>query len=167
MWGAIHLARDIGNSLLISASTGFLASLVAMGAAYVTARFRFRGRRFFLLSLAAFQTIPGVMLLLPLFAIVVLQTTLRVTLIGTYFRVILTYLAFVLPFASGLLVSYLSAIPVKLEEAGLVDGANRLRMVRHIVLPQAVPGIVVTFVFSFLLAWGDVLPGAMPCSPAY
>lgn len=158
MWGTINLARDIGNSLLISASTGVMATLVAMGAAYVTARFRFPGRRFFLLSLATFQTIPGVMLLLPLFAIiVVLQTALRVTLIGTYFTVIMTYLTFALPFASWLLVSYLAAIPMELEEAALVDGAGRLQVVRHIVLPLAVPGMVVTFVFSFLLAWGDVL----------
>ena len=158
MWSTINLARDIRNSVIISVSTGVLATIVALGAAYVIARFRFRGRRVFLLSLVTLQTVPGVMLLLPLFAIIVIiQSALSVTMIGQYYTVILTYMTFALPFACWLLLSYLGAIPVELEEAALVDGCTRMRVVRHVVFPLALPGMVVTFVFSFLLAWGDVL----------
>ena len=88
---------------------------------------------------------------------VIIQSALSVTMIGQYYTVILTYMTFALPFACWLLLSYLGAIPVELEEAALVDGCTRMRVVRHVVFPLALPGMVVTFVFSFLLAWGDVL----------
>lgn len=166
MWQTIHLARDIRNSLIISISTGVFATLVALGAAYVLSRFRFRGRKTFLLSLITMQTIPGVMLLLPLFVIIVIvQDALGTQLVGSYGTVILTYMTFALPFATWLLLSYMSNIPSELEEAGLVDGCTRLQVVRHIVFPLALPGMVVTFVFSFLLAWGDVLFASVLTSP--
>lgn len=158
MWSTIDLGHEIVNSLIISVCTGVFATVVALGTAYVIARFRFRGRRVFLLSLITLQTVPGVMLLLPLFAvIVIIQDVASVSMIGQYYTVILTYMTFALPFACWLLLSYLGAIPAELEEAALVDGGTRYQVLRLIVIPLATPGMVVTFVFSFLLAWGDVL----------
>ncbi|MCL6632271.1 MAG: carbohydrate ABC transporter permease [Alicyclobacillus herbarius] len=158
MWQTVHLGQGIRNSVIIAGITGLLATLVALGSAYVLARFKFRGRKTFMLSLITIQTIPSVMLLLPLFVIiVVIQDAISVHLVGRYFTVILTYLTFALPFACWLLYSYMSAIPVDLEEAGFVDGCTRLQALRHVVFPLLLPGMVVTFVFSFLLAWGDVL----------
>ncbi len=158
MWVTVPLAQDIFNSIIISGCTALLAAIVALLSSYVVSRFRFRGRKTFMLSLITMQTIPQVMLLLPLFVVlVIIQNTLGVRLIGQYGTVIVTYLTFALPFASWLLLSYMASIPIELEEAGQIDGCTRFQVLMKIVLPLILPGMVVTFVFSFLLGWSDVL----------
>ena len=87
---------------------------------------------------------------MPLF--IVLRT---VKLIDTYAGLILVYMLFNLPFAVWALLGYLNDIPFEVEEAALVDGCTRLQVVRHIVFPLAMPGIVVVFLFCFLFAWNE------------
>lgn len=158
MWTTISLAKNLKNSIVISAGTALLATAVALGMAYVLGRFRFRGRRTILYALITLQTIPGVMLLLPLFIVIAaLQDSLAVHLVGQYYTVILTYLTFALPFSAWLLLSYFHTLPKELEEAARIDGAGRWDVLRYVVFPLMLPGMVVTFVFSFLLAWNDVL----------
>lgn len=158
LWQTVDLGLYIRNSLIISVSTAAIATILALGAAYVLARFSFRGNTAFRLSLITLQTVPGVMLLLPLFVVyVAAQNTLHVTLVGQFPIVILTYMTFALPFAIWLMLSYVGGIPREMEESALVDGATRMGVLRHIVFPLALPGMVVTFVFSFLPSWGDVL----------
>ncbi|EPZ41852.1 carbohydrate ABC transporter permease [Alicyclobacillus acidoterrestris] len=167
MWQTVHLASDIKNSILIAGVTGICATVIALGAAYVIARFQFRGRKTFLYALVTMQTIPQVMMLLPLFVIfVIIQNAISVHLVGQYYTVIITYMTFALPFACWLLLSYMANIPVDLEEAGLMDGCTRLQVLRYVVLPLVLPGMVVTFVFSFLLAWSDVLFASVLTGPA-
>lgn len=158
MWQTVDLGTYIRNSVIISVSTAGLATLLALGAAYVLARFRFWGNTTIRLSLITLQTVPGVMLLLPLYIIyVALQNVLNITLVGHFPIVILTYMTFALPFAIWLMLSYVGGIPREMEESALVDGATHLGVLRYIVLPLSLPGMVVTFVFSFLPSWGDVL----------
>jgi ABC-type glycerol-3-phosphate transport system permease component len=158
MWQTINLARDLENSVIMSTGSGALATVLAAGAAYVLARFRFHGRSLFVYGLIMVQTVPSVMLLLPLFVVIVtIQNLLNVILVGQYYTVILTYMTFALPFATWLLLSYFGNIPLDLEEAALVDGATRYQVLTRVVLPLLLPGLVVAFVFSFLLAWSDVL----------
>jgi multiple sugar transport system permease protein len=159
MWSSASLAQGIVNSLIISGSASIIAVILAVGAAYVLTRFTFLGRRPYLYTLVGLQAVPGVMLLLPLFAVLawIQHAILHFQLIGTYEIVIVTYLTFALPFATWILVSYLGSIPLELEEAALVDGATRLRALWHVVVPLALPGMVVALVFSFLTGWNDVL----------
>lgn len=167
MWQTVDLGLYIRNSLLIAVCTGLCASFVALGAAYVVARFRFRFRNVFRVSLLATNTVPGVLLLLPLFVIyVVIQHALRVTIVGSYFGVVLTYMTFALPFSIWMQSVYVASLPAEIEEQALVDGAHRFDVVRYITFPLAVPGLVVTFIFSFLLAWNDVLFASVLTSPA-
>lgn len=158
MWTTVHLLRFLENSLIVSIASAVLATLLALGGAYVFARFRFPGRTIFGVSLIAVQTIPTIMLLLPLFIIyAILQNILHVKIIGSLPGLIITYLTFGLPFAIWMLASYLRGLPAELEEAGMVDGCSRLQVVAHIVLPLAVPAMIVTLIFTFLLAWNEVL----------
>jgi len=167
MWRTVDLGAYLRNSLLIAVLTGVCASVLALGAGYVVARFRFRFRNVFRVSLLATHTVPGVLLLLPLFVIyVIIQHALSVRIVGSYFGVVLTYMTFALPFSIWLLSVYIASLPGEIEEQALVDGANRLQVLRHVTLPLAVPGMVVTFVFSFLLAWNDVLFASVLTSPA-
>ncbi|MCL4544738.1 MAG: ABC transporter permease subunit [Chloroflexi bacterium] len=167
MWISVNLALYLRNSLVVSTATALLATMFALGGAYVFARFRFRGRTLFGGMLVGVQTVPAQMLLLPVFIIfVIIQNALHVRLIGTYQGLVLTYLTFALPFSIWMLASYISGLPLELEEAGLVDGCSRLSLLRHIVLPLTVPGMVVAFIFSFLLSWNEVLFASVLTSSA-
>jgi ABC-type glycerol-3-phosphate transport system permease component len=166
MWSTVHLGRGMFNSLFICGVASAIAVLFAVGAAYVLSRFDFRGRFPYLYSLIALQSVPHVMLLLPLFVLFSsIQTTIPFRLIGTYQGPVITYLTFALPLATWLMVSYLSSIPVELEEAALVDGATRFQALRKVVVPLALPGMVVALVFSFLVGWNDVLFASVLTSP--
>jgi ABC-type glycerol-3-phosphate transport system permease component len=167
MWQTVDLGVYLRNSLLIAALTGVVASVLALGAGYVVARFRFRFRNAFRVSLLATHTVPGVMLLLPLFVIyVIIQHALSVRIVGSYVGVVVTYMTFALPFSIWMLSVYIASLPGEIEEQALVDGATRFGVLRYVTFPLAVPGMVVTFVFSFLLAWNDVLFASVLTSPA-
>ena len=158
MWTVVPLGRGLLNSLGIGAVASAIGVVVGMAAGYVLARFTFLGRRPFLVSLVGLQTVPGVMILLPLYVVFAYaQNRIGLPLIGTYPAVIITYLTFSIPFGTWVLYSYISNIPRELEEAALVDGAGRLGALVRIVVPIAGPGMIVAFTFSFLGAWNDVL----------
>jgi ABC-type glycerol-3-phosphate transport system permease component len=166
MWSTVNLALGLGNSLIIAGSASAIAVILAVGAAYIITRFKFRGRRPYLYSLIGLQTVPSVMLLLPLFVLFAsAQAAIHLRILGTYPAVIITYLTFALPFATWLLVSYLGSIPVDLEEAARIDGATRLQTLRIIIVPLALPGLVVALVFAFLTGWNDVLFASVLTSP--
>jgi len=166
IWQTVDLGLYLRNSIIVATSTGAISSLLALGAAYVVARFRFPWRNVFRISLLATQTVPGILLLLPLFVIyIIIQHSIELRIVGTYWGLVLTYMTFALPFAIWLLSVYVKSLPVELEEQATVDGANRFQVIRHVTLPLAVPGIVVTFVFSFLLAWNDILFASVLTSP--
>lgn len=158
MWSAAPLASGLLHTIIIAGTASAVSVMVALLAAYPLTRFEFRGRRAYLYTLIALQTVPGTTTVLPLFAILSwIQTTLSVSLIGTYWPIILTYMTFGVPLSTWLLVAYLRTVPRDLEEAGLVDGCSPLGALRRIVLPLALPAMVVAFVFAFLVGWNDVL----------
>lgn len=166
MWSTVDLGQGLLNSLIVSGVSSVVAVILAVGASYVVTRFVFRGRLPFLYSLIGLQTVPSAMLLLPLFVLFAsVQQVIHYTLIGSYPAVILTYLTFALPFATWLMVSYLETIPVDLEEAALVDGATRVQALWRVIVPLALPGMVVALVFSFLTGWNDVLFATVLTSP--
>lgn len=166
MWSTVDLGQGLVNSLIVCGLSSVVAVALAVGAGYVLSRFDFRGRFPYLYSLIALQSVPHVMLLLPLFVLFSsIQTALPFQLIGVYQGPILTYLTFALPLATWLMVSYLASIPVELEEAALVDGATRFQALLRVVVPLALPGMVVALVFSFLVGWNDVLFASVLTSP--
>lgn len=166
MWSTINLAQGLFNSMLISITASAIAVLLAAGTAYVLTRFHFRGRIAYLYTLVGLQAVPSVMLLLPLFVLFVsIQSVIHVLLVGSYTAVIITYLTFSLPLAIWLLVSYFANIPLDMEEAAMIDGATRLQTFWRVVVPLALPGLVVALVFSFLTGWNDVLFASVLTSP--
>jgi ABC-type glycerol-3-phosphate transport system permease component len=158
MWSAAPLAAGLLHTVIIAGSAAAASVVVALLAAYPLTRFEFKGRRSYLYTLVALQTVPGTTSVLPLFAVLSwIQTTLSVTFIGTYWPIILTYMTFGVPLSTWLLVAYLRTVPRQLEEAALVDGCSPLGALRRIVVPMAVPAMAVAFLFAFLVGWNDVL----------
>ena len=158
IWVQAQLLRGMVNSVIIAGGAAFVAVVVAFGAAYTISRTEFMGRHLILYGLLAAQSIPGAIILFPLYIVLIsLQALLNVVVVGSYPAIVLTYTSFALPFAMWLLASYIATIPREVEEAAMADGATRGQVLRHIIVPLAGPGAVVAFIFAFLLGWNDVL----------
>ncbi|GAB3609975.1 carbohydrate ABC transporter permease [Humibacter ginsengiterrae] len=158
IWTTVGLAKGMVNSIIVAGSTAVVATAIATVSAYVLVRFTFLGRSTVLRSMLILQSIPGTLLVLPLFVVFSSFTTyIGVQVIGTRWGLFITYLTFALPFATWVMVTYLRGLPRELEEAARMDGASNVRIVRQVILPLSWPGIVVAGIFSFLLGWNDVL----------
>jgi multiple sugar transport system permease protein len=158
MWDTLDFERFFLNSLIICTSAALLATAFASSAGYALARFRFRGARPLSLTVIGTQLIPGSMFLLPLFmGFIWLKQNLGIPLYDTHAGMILVYTAFFTPVAIFFMRSFFLAIPRELEEAALVDGCTPFKAFVRIVLPNAAPGLVATFVYAFLFAWDELL----------
>lgn len=167
LWQTVGLAGPLLNSFVVSAIASLVATALAVGIAYCLVRFSFVGRSTVLRSMLGLQTVPGTLLLLPLFVVYFsFDAYLGIGLIGTRASLVITYLTFALPFATWVMVTYIRSIPISLEEAGLIDGLSRLGVLRRIIVPLALPGMVVATIFSFLLAWNDVLFASVLTAPS-
>ncbi|MDA5147526.1 carbohydrate ABC transporter permease [Streptomyces sp. AD681] len=150
--GAPEFLTYLRNSLTVSLATVVLSMIVAVGASLATVRFQFFGRRTLLVVLVLVQMVPGSAMIIPLY--------LMLRQIGALDMVpglVLTYLTFVLPFTVWNLRGFVSAVPVDLEEAAMIDGCSRLQAFVRVVLPLLAPGIVTTSIFAFINAWDDYL----------
>ncbi|MGH3368360.1 MAG: carbohydrate ABC transporter permease [Nocardioidaceae bacterium] len=166
MWQTVPLASALFNSLFASLTAGLISIVLGLGAAYCLTRFDFPGRATFLSSLVALQSLPQVLLILPIFVLFSsVGLALGTPIVGTRFGLILTYLTFALPFSTWLMVTYLRQIPQTFEEAALIDGLSRVGALRRIILPLALPGMVVALVFALLLGWNDVLFASVLTAP--
>ncbi|WP_035856405.1 carbohydrate ABC transporter permease [Cryptosporangium arvum] len=158
MWSTVPLARYFANSVIVAGIATALSVTVAVLAAYAVSRWRFRGREPFRLAILSTQMFPGILFLLPLFLLFVMIDRLTgVTLVGTRTGLVITYLTFALPYSIWMLVGYFESIPRGLDDAAKVDGCGPLRLLVSVLLPAARPVIVAVTIFSFMLAWGEVL----------
>ncbi len=152
------LGTAVPHALLNSAieSLGATMLTIAVGAlaSYAMARlqFRFKGIVFGGILLALALPVYGRMI-----PVYVLINDLR--LINTYVALMLVYASGFLPLASWILYNYFSSIPKELEEAAVLDGASQVGVLRRIMLPIAAPGIAAVAIITFLLSWGQfVMP---------
>ncbi|HST25190.1 MAG TPA: carbohydrate ABC transporter permease [Gaiellaceae bacterium] len=144
---------SVENSLIIVAVTVAISIVLSFLAAVALAKFRFTGRKVFIVLMIGIQMLPQVGLIIPLY--VVLRnynlTQNQNVLIG----VIITYMTFVLPFCVWTLRGFLIGIPKDLEEAAMVDGSSRLGAFVRILLPLVAPGLVATSIFAFITSWNE------------
>ncbi|GAA3292835.1 carbohydrate ABC transporter permease [Dactylosporangium vinaceum] len=158
IWDTVELGAGLSNSVLVAGSVAVVSALVSVATAYVLVRFRFLGRGLILRGLLALQSIPGTLMLLPVFVLFAnLSRILSIDTIGTRWALFVTYLTFALPFSTWVMVTYLRGLPAELDEAARLDGASSWRILRSIVIPLSWPGLVVSAIFAFLLGWNDVL----------
>lgn len=166
IWVNVGLANGLLNSVLVAGATAIVSAALAVGTAYVLVRYTFVGRLTILRGLLGLQSIPGTLMLLPVFMLFSsAQTYLHITVIGTQWGLFLTYLTFALPFSTWVMVTYLRGLPRELEEAARIDGASNLAVLFKIIVPLAWPGIVVSAIFAFLLGWNDVLFASVMTRP--
>lgn len=158
IWTTVGLGRAIGNSVLVAGAVAVASAVLAVSTAYVLVRFTFFGRLTILRGLLGLQSIPGTLMLLPVFVLFSSAGTyLGITVIGTRWGLFIAYLTFALPFSTWVMVTYLRGLPRELEEAARIDGASSAAVLFRIIVPLSWPAIVVSGIFAFLLGWNDVL----------
>ena len=151
MWETVPLlGRYIWNSVYIASMVTGLTMIFVVPAAYAYARLDFPFKSASLGMFLSVNMFAGAVLLIPLYR--VLRT---LGLLNTYWAMIIPGVAFLIPTGIWLLRSYLEKIPRELEEAAFVDGASRLYTLRRVVLPLAVPGLIVVSVAVFIGAYAQ------------
>ncbi|MCK8467918.1 carbohydrate ABC transporter permease [Microbacterium sp. KSW4-16] len=148
--GGFGLGRFVINSLLVGLGTVVLSVLVSILGAYAAARLRYRGRRGMNAIILAVYLFPGIVLSVPLFVLLA-----RAGLTGSLVGLFLVYVATTVPVSIYMLRNYFQALPESVEEAAIVDGASLPQMLRSVVLPIALPGVVATSIYVFMIAWNE------------
>jgi len=143
---------DLKNSLIIVSVTVGISIALAFLAAIALAKYRFGGRKLFIVLMIGIQMLPQAGLIIPLY--VVLAKYHQVNVLS---GVIITYMTFALPFCVWTLRGFIINIPRELEEAAMVDGSTRLGAFLKILLPLAAPGLVATSVFTFITSWNEYI----------
>jgi N,N'-diacetylchitobiose transport system permease protein len=142
----------VQNSLVVVFVTVVASIVLAFLAAVALAKYRFTGRKVFLVLMIGILMLPAAGLVIPLYVVLA-----RYHLTNTLTGVILTYMTFVLPFAVWTLRGFVLGIPKDLEEAAMVDGSSRIGAFVRILLPLVAPGLVATSVFVFITTWNEYI----------
>ena len=140
------------NSIFVAGVTVILDIVIATFGAYSLTRYRFKGKELLAsLTLFTYMFAP-IMIIIPVF---MLLKDFHLT--DSHLGIILAYLSISLPFTLWILRAFFQSMPMELEESAFIDGANRLQSLVYIVIPQALPGIIATSVFAFVVVWNDYL----------
>jgi multiple sugar transport system permease protein len=150
MWQAVGFGQALVNSAIVSAAGTALALLIALPAAYATARLSFAGKRLYQQALLVTQMLSPIVLILGIFRLMA-----AMGLVDRMPGLVLAYAAFNLAFAIWMLQAYFRTIPKELEEAAILDGATALQRFRLVFLPLAAPALGVTTVFVFIYCWNE------------
>lgn len=148
-WQRGKFLLAFANSTLVAIAVTFLQIITSALAGYALARLKFRGQEAILLLILATLVIPFQVLVIPIFLVL------------KFGNLINTYWALILPTAANgfgifLMRQYFVTIPMELEEAATLDGANRLQVIWHILFPLAKPAVITLFLFTFIGEWNDL-----------
>jgi multiple sugar transport system permease protein len=147
---ALTFRSALVNSFEVGLLVTGLGLLFAIPAGYALARIPMRGGRTTITLILATRMLPAISTVIPLYLVAA-----TLGLLDTKAVLVVLYLSFVLPFAVWILSGFFASVPREVEEAAMLDGAGRLRTLRSVVLPVALPGVAATAIFSFLLAWDE------------
>jgi multiple sugar transport system permease protein len=140
------------NSFMVAILTTVIAMAIAVLAAYALTRLTFAGRAFVARATVVTYLIPAALLFIPL-----TQVALQFNLTNRALGLVVIYLIFSVPFSTWLTISYFNTVPSDLEDAALVDGANRLQALRSVFIPLALPALAVVALFTFTQSWNEFL----------
>ncbi|MBG0563808.1 carbohydrate ABC transporter permease [Actinoplanes aureus] len=153
-WNEAHIGRYFLNSALVVTGALTLTMLLGAMAAYVLARYRFRGNRIVYYAFVGGMMFPVFLALVPLFFVVR-----NLGMLGTLPGLTLVYAAYSLPITVFFLTAFFRTLPTSVAEAAMVDGCGHFGLFFRIMLPMARPGLVSVGIFNFLFQWNQyVLP---------
>lgn len=154
----VHVIKDLGfagnisNSLIIAVSTTCIAIVISSMAAYGIVRFFPKLGSIMSKVLVATYMFPPILLAIPYSMVMA-----KLGFVNTRVGLVIVYLSFSVPYAVWMLVGFFKTVPLGIEEAARVDGANKVQTFVRIVLPLVMPGIVTTAIYTFINAWNEFL----------
>jgi ABC-type glycerol-3-phosphate transport system permease component len=146
------LIRWMVTSFGVASGTMILSLVIAAPAAFALARLRFRGRRVAGGMLVLHYAVPSITIGVPLFVLLVALGQ-----INSLPALVLVHGSLTIPFCTWVLRDFYDAIPAEIEEAGYTDGASLIQVLRFIVLPLSIPGLLAAGAYAFILSWNDFL----------
>ncbi len=147
-----YFVTYLKNSVVVAGITVFLDIVVATLGAYSLTRYRYPGKEFLAnMTLFTYMFAP-IMIIIPVY--ILLR---QFNLTNSHLGIILAYTSISLPFTLWLLRAFFQSFPIELEQAAFIDGATRFQSMVYVVIPQALPGIIATSVFAFVVVWNDYL----------
>jgi len=147
-----HFARNLLNSLFVATSVVLISLLFGVTAAFALSRVKFRGRTLLLLTILSVSMFPQIAVLAGLFEMIRWMG-----LYNTPFSLIFSYMIFTLPFTVWVLTTFMRELPIEIEEAAIVDGANPWKIISKVFLPLMWPAMVTTGLLAFIAAWNEFL----------
>ncbi|WP_328345141.1 carbohydrate ABC transporter permease [Micromonospora sp. NBC_00421] len=149
-WTKAHIGRYFLNSVFVVSCSTFGTMLLGSMAAYVLARYRFRGNRAIYYLFVSGLAFPVFLALVPLFFVVR-----NLGLLDTHTGVILVYIAYSLPFTIFFLAAFFRTLPNSVAEAGMIDGCSHTRLFFQVMLPMAKPGLISVAIFNIIGQWAQ------------
>lgn len=149
-WVNNHIARYFMNSVIYATVSCLFIVLIAAPAAYVIAKRQFRFRGFVRALFVIGMSIPGIMLVIPMYSVLM-----RLGMVGHKSTMILLYVSMSIPYTVYFLISFFSSVPSALEEAALIDGCTPYKAFWKVMFPMAQPGIITVTIFNFLAVWNE------------
>ena len=146
----LGVLQSAANTFKVSAVSALLTLAIATPAAYFLARRPGGVNKAVLIWILVTQTFPVILIIVPLFLLLA-----RAGLVNTHLGLIAVYVVWSLPFVLWMLQGYVAGIPLDLEEAAAVDGANQGQIVWRILLPLLVPALIATGLYAFINAWNE------------
>jgi multiple sugar transport system permease protein len=140
------------NSYVIGMIVTIVSTVIGIMAGYGLSRYKFHGRKALSMFVVATQTVPKVALLIPFF---IMMT--RLHLYNTRLGLVLTYVSFALPYAIVMMQGYFNSVSTELDEAAIIDGLHRFRILWQIIVPVTIPAIISTMIYTFILSWNEFI----------
>jgi ABC-type glycerol-3-phosphate transport system permease component len=156
-----QIPRFLVNSIVVTLVTTVLVILCASVAAYGFSRWNFRGKNAVMVGLLVCQLIPSGVTIIPYYLMMN-----QLNLLNTHTGLILIFTATHIPFALWIIKGQFDAIPVSLDEAAVIDGASRFRVLITVIMPVSLPGIGAAACLTFITVWAEFLiPMVLANSP--
>ncbi len=158
LFGYWNFQRNILNSFLVAIPTSIIAVILSTMGAYASARLKFRGKDAMLNSILIIYLFPGILLIIPLFAMLAkIGGLIGFNVQDNLGILVFTYLAQTLPVALYMLANYFRTIPEEIEQAALIDGCTRSQVIWKVTLPLSIPALVSVVIYTFMIAWNEFL----------
>lgn len=148
----LHFGSNIANSIVVAMSTTLIAITISALGAYGVVRFFPKFGKAMTRVLITTYMFPPILLAVP-YSIIMGKAGLMNSRVG----LVIVYLSFSVPYAIWLLVGFFQTVPLEIEEAARVDGANKLQVFGQVVLPIVAPGLVAVAIYTFINAWNEFL----------
>jgi ABC-type glycerol-3-phosphate transport system permease component len=152
MADSVPFTLYLRNSVIFAVGSSIASVFASALAAYALARIKFPGSNTVYMVLILSSALPQIAVLVPMF-----ETLQALNLLKSHYGLILLMSSLLLPFTILILVSFIMQVPVEIEEAALIDGANIAQVLYKMVLPLIMPAVATMFVINFIISWNELL----------